>query len=436
MRGALIRLLFISVAVAFFGVMIVFPLVAGPAARAGWIPHQWQSWLPLVERLQTLSMQAFVVTWFFFLGSCFASFLNVVAWRVPRGRGINGSSHCPYCGVRLSMADNIPIVGWLKNGGRCRDCRHPISPRYLVVEIVLGFVTLLIIGLEVFWSGINLPGVAIRPFAILDSFILAPQARLIWTAALHLTLVYTLFTFTVIRSERLSIPAAIAITAAVLAVPMLTLSPAGTLVPWSNSGTRQSAAAAAWFGGQPMTLLLGALFGSAMGLGVAKLPWFSSAGYVEPAEIDIVPTPASDPAQLETECFENLDTITDADLTTVRVFNQDPTHSLDELGVENGVIADNENEQQANPDCMKVPAPHVIPIHEGVACYGLVGLILGWQAVAGMAAIQLLLVAPLRSIIGVHNRWLGPISGQVFLATLVLIAAWRWVMHLPIWPEF
>ena len=431
MRGTLIRLLLTSVAVAFFGVMVVFPLVAGPAARAGWIPHQWQSWLPLVERLQTLLMQSFVVTWFFFLGSCFASFLNVVAWRVPRGRGINGSSHCPYCGVRLSMADNIPIVGWLKNRGRCRDCQNPISLRYLVVEVVLGFVTLLIIGLEVFWSGINLPGVAMGPFAILDSFILAPHTRLIWTAALHLTLVYTLFTFTVIRSERLSIPAAIAITATVFAIPMLTLSPAETLVPWLNSGTRQSAAAA-WFGGQPMTLLLGALFGSALGLGVAKLPWFSSAGFVEPAEIDPDWTPASDPP-LETESFEDLDTIADANLTTVR--DQDASNSLDKLRGKDEFAAEIQNEPQAKSDSIKAPDRHVIPIHEGVACYGLVGLVLGWQAVVGVFAIQILLVAPIRSIVGSHNRWLGPISGQVFLATLVLIAAWRWVMQLPIWPE-
>ena len=192
-------------------IVIVFPVFAGRLGRAGWLPERWESWLPLITVLQTRVMQAFVLVWFFFLGSCFASFLNVVAWRVPRGRGINGSSHCPYCDVKLSMTDNIPIVGWLWNQGQCRTCRAPISPRYLLVEILLGAVTLALVSLEVFWAGINLPGFPFDSFSILDHLILDQRVDLLWMIGCHLVLIYSLFTMAVVRSERLAIPASIAI---------------------------------------------------------------------------------------------------------------------------------------------------------------------------------------------------------------------------------
>jgi leader peptidase (prepilin peptidase)/N-methyltransferase len=79
-----------------------------------------------------------VVMWCFWVGSSVGSFLNVVAWRVPRGESINGRSHCPRCCTQLLARDNFPVFGWLALGGRCRTCHLVISPRYPIVEGVVG----------------------------------------------------------------------------------------------------------------------------------------------------------------------------------------------------------------------------------------------------------------------------------------------------------
>jgi leader peptidase (prepilin peptidase)/N-methyltransferase len=68
--------------------------------------------------------------WLGLVGACVGSFLNVVAYRMPRGMSVVWKpSHCPRCGHAIRARDNVPVLGWLLLGGRCRDCREPISPR-------------------------------------------------------------------------------------------------------------------------------------------------------------------------------------------------------------------------------------------------------------------------------------------------------------------
>ena len=75
----------------------------------------------------------------FVLGSCIASFLNVVIWRVPRGESIvKPRSHCPKCNALIRWYQNIPILSWLALRGRCANCREPISPRYILIELLGG----------------------------------------------------------------------------------------------------------------------------------------------------------------------------------------------------------------------------------------------------------------------------------------------------------
>ena len=75
----------------------------------------------------------------FWLGACIASFLNVVIWRVPRGESIvTPPSHCPKCGSSIRWWQNIPILSWLALRGKCASCRAPISPRYILVEMLGG----------------------------------------------------------------------------------------------------------------------------------------------------------------------------------------------------------------------------------------------------------------------------------------------------------
>jgi leader peptidase (prepilin peptidase)/N-methyltransferase len=69
------------------------------------------------------------------LGAIFGSFLNVVAYRLPRHESlVTPASRCPTCEAPVKPYDNIPIVSWLLLRGRCRSCAAAISPRYPLVE--------------------------------------------------------------------------------------------------------------------------------------------------------------------------------------------------------------------------------------------------------------------------------------------------------------
>src|SRR5260370_14788408 len=79
------------------------------------------------------------------------SFLNVVIHRVPRGMSIvRPPSHCPACGARVRLYDNIPVLSYLALGGRARCCKARISPRYLAVELIGGALALAIVTELVF----------------------------------------------------------------------------------------------------------------------------------------------------------------------------------------------------------------------------------------------------------------------------------------------
>ena len=78
------------------------------------------------------------------VGACVGSFLNVLVYRLPRRESIvHPPSHCPRCGHPIRWYDNVPVIGWIKLRGKCRDCQLPISVRYPCVE---GFCALLFGG--------------------------------------------------------------------------------------------------------------------------------------------------------------------------------------------------------------------------------------------------------------------------------------------------
>jgi prepilin signal peptidase PulO-like enzyme (type II secretory pathway) len=77
----------------------------------------------------------------FFLGTAIGSFLNVVAIRLPKRRKflqLQQRSKCPKCRHVLHTPDLVPIVSYLFLRGRCRYCRKPISPQYVLLELITG----------------------------------------------------------------------------------------------------------------------------------------------------------------------------------------------------------------------------------------------------------------------------------------------------------
>jgi leader peptidase (prepilin peptidase)/N-methyltransferase len=75
---------------------------------------------------------------FFMTGAAMGSFLNVCIARWPMEQSvIRPPSRCPYCETPIKWYDNVPIIGWLQLGGKCRNCRAPISVVYPAVELAV-----------------------------------------------------------------------------------------------------------------------------------------------------------------------------------------------------------------------------------------------------------------------------------------------------------
>lgn len=93
--------------------------------------------MPVNETFESLTG---LPIWFAYLftvlfGSLVGSFLNVVIHRVPRELSVVfPNSACPKCGAEIRPYDNIPVLSWLFLGGKCRNCKAPISFRYPAVE--------------------------------------------------------------------------------------------------------------------------------------------------------------------------------------------------------------------------------------------------------------------------------------------------------------
>jgi len=73
------------------------------------------------------------------VGLTVGSYLAVLAARVPAGAGVfHSPGRCQECGARLRAADAVPLLGWLRQRGRCRACAAPIGTWYLAMEIGTG----------------------------------------------------------------------------------------------------------------------------------------------------------------------------------------------------------------------------------------------------------------------------------------------------------
>ncbi|HET6249597.1 MAG TPA: A24 family peptidase [Tepidisphaeraceae bacterium] len=160
------------------------------------------------------------IAFLFALGSCIGSFLNVVVWRwfnIPHAddetliqsffvtlKGLSDPpSHCPKCDKLLKWYDNIPVLGWLKLGGKCRFCKAPISVRYPIVEFITGamfagyYIAFFICQIGP-CAGVTAEGQIIRPLLILSQHW--------WIYALDMALLSALLAASLIDIEQYRIP--------------------------------------------------------------------------------------------------------------------------------------------------------------------------------------------------------------------------------------
>ena len=182
------------------------------------------------EHLFTLLAGGFFTTWFFALGACFGSFLNVVVWRMPRNIPVAaGGSFCPKCKTPILFQDNVPIFGWIKLKGKCRACGLPISSRYPIVETITAVLFMTFFLLEVIAHGINLP-----PW--FDShhggwLAELPSCELLFVYIRHITLLYFLLGIALIDYDQQKVPPRLTTFVVLLSLAYTLLMPASLPMP-------------------------------------------------------------------------------------------------------------------------------------------------------------------------------------------------------------
>jgi leader peptidase (prepilin peptidase)/N-methyltransferase len=110
----------------------------------------------------------------FILGLLIGSFLNVVIYRYPKMMQedwrtqcheflelppadihkrhfavfnlASPGSHCPHCNHAITAVENIPVLSFLIQGGKCRHCQAPISIRYPIIEMATALLSTLVVA--------------------------------------------------------------------------------------------------------------------------------------------------------------------------------------------------------------------------------------------------------------------------------------------------
>lgn len=234
------------------------------------------------------------------IGACVGSFLNVLIYRLPEGRSLWWPpSSCPGCGHRLAAWDNVPVLGWVMLGGRCRYCKAAISVQYPIVEALCSALCS-----AVFVSYYLTPGLGPTGFS-------GSGLEASWPVmAVHGVLLAALLGATVIDARLYVIPLQVTWTVAVvalLALPSLSawspqLAVGGVGVRWDQAAASVTGDGRGWPGGGTLIEFAGvvpraegrwltAAIGGAWGLAVACLLLYLRA---LPRSFDEAEHPATD----------------------------------------------------------------------------------------------------------------------------------------------
>ena len=122
------------------------------------------------------------------LGLIVGSFLNVAIHRYPlEGESVGHPrrSRCPSCRTPLTWRENVPLVSWIVQRGRCRHCRWRIPLRYPLVEALTA--TLFVLAAwqtpqQEWWlalvRAVVLAGLVVATFVDLDCFEIPDQVSI------------------------------------------------------------------------------------------------------------------------------------------------------------------------------------------------------------------------------------------------------------------
>ena len=349
----------------------------------------------VISVLLSRTFDLFVATWFFVVGSSFASFLNVVAYRLPRGLPITGFSRCPYCYVDIQGDDNIPLLGWLRLRGRCRACRLPISARYPGFELLGGLIGLSMFLIECISHYANLP-FANREYPMFGML----TGQMDWFAVgitlAHLMILFFLLASAMIRWGGQSVPVKLLITGLLAWTILLLAWPMVYPIdwrPWTEPTNEWS---------QRWRAIGNGAVGFLAGMILAR--WIDFAASIRHAEPLFAPTVHL--RQADHDEFTSGETFSDDSLA-------EATRSIES--------SDDRTPRQEWPGWM--------------LAMGLIGATVGWQGLMSMG-IFLLLTCGVSAYI--QRMWVGRFRldpmGWLWLGLLLHLATWNGTEGLTYWP--
>jgi leader peptidase (prepilin peptidase) / N-methyltransferase len=222
-----LRLALLALAVLLAGYVFGGPYLTLWYGRSGSGPPAGFESIWLADQIRIRFFETAIAIWIFAFGASIGSFLNVVVYRTPRRLSLLGTSFCPKCMHPIRWFDNLPVFGWIRLGGRCRDCHLRISVRYPLIELITGLMTL---GLVVFQlssgHGSILPG---RPSAGYPGLSWLVQ-QLPWEVVIALlvqaVLLYILLSWALIRWDGYRLPRPYLVSALVFGLASPTFIPA------------------------------------------------------------------------------------------------------------------------------------------------------------------------------------------------------------------
>ena len=205
----------VRIALALFAFAFISYMILLPAADAIFDAYrekpkkisQVQTDMTYAEQVRLRTIEGMTAFLFFGLGASVGSFLNVVVYRMPLGISlVFQRSRCPGCGTQIAGRDNMPILGWLMLGGRCRACQAAISLRYPTIEMIVATFFLLFYFVELVSGGINLPNRVPNMYAGVVWIVFYTKWDLITIYLFHCVMLCLLLALALVNFDRKRLP--------------------------------------------------------------------------------------------------------------------------------------------------------------------------------------------------------------------------------------
>lgn len=290
--------------------ILIVPLVSELMAFADrTAPTSALDRLSLPNAILVRLMEVFMSGWFFVLGATIGSFLNVVVFRLPQGISLIAQrSKCPACQYPIAARDNIPIVGWLKLKGRCRNCEAAIPIRYPVVEFCTGAIFLVLYFVELISGGTNIPVRSPNHYSGVVWIIFYTKWDLIALYLFHCFSLCSLLSWSLIQYDRKHVPARSVLVCLMIVLAAIAVWP--PLMPvgssWTPAGIpSQVLAMSASLTAAAIGLILGLLLGL---LSIPALRCFRAwqCGSQKNAESNLVESDNRETTRMSVACLGSL----------------------------------------------------------------------------------------------------------------------------------